>query len=156
MAETVVQRHHLAYCISELHISEKGLKKLNEMIKNIKLALQDEIVFDFFRLLLSKAKKSKSSAVNNDENSDKPAPASTVNQAPLTASVSKASIEEVEKALLAAIQENNNNSIDGSEGGLDQDESQAVASVNGVTSLKASGLPTVVKKALQPRKGTEG
>jgi hypothetical protein len=156
MAETVVQRHHLAYCISELHISEKGLKKLNEMIKNIKLALQDEIVFDFFRLLLSKAKKSKSSAVNNDENSDKLAPASTVNQAPLTASVSKASIEEVEKALLAAIQENNNNSIDGSEGGLDQDESQAVASVNGVTSLKASGLPTVVKKALQPRKGTEG
>ena len=33
LAETAKQRHNLAYCISELSISEKGLKKLLEMLR---------------------------------------------------------------------------------------------------------------------------
>eukprot|EP01040_Poterioochromonas_malhamensis_P025594 gene25594-31957_t len=58
-AETIRQRRYLAYCISELTVTEKGLKKLVEMIKTIKVALLDENVFQYFRAMLARAKKSR-------------------------------------------------------------------------------------------------
>ena len=61
-ASSLRQRRYLAFCISELSVTEKGLKKMIELIKNVKEALYDEAVFKYFETALSKAKKSNRSA----------------------------------------------------------------------------------------------
>lgn len=58
MAQTIVQRRHLSFCISELSVSQKGLKKLVELFRFIKVALHDAVVFECIRGTVAKAKKS--------------------------------------------------------------------------------------------------
>ena len=57
LAQTSTQRRNLAYCISELPVSPKGLKKLVELFKLIKDALHDTQVFDYIQSTVIKAKK---------------------------------------------------------------------------------------------------
>ena len=66
-ASSLRQRRYLAFCISELSVTEKGLKKMIELIKNVKEALYDEAVFKHFETALSKAKKSNRSAKANSD-----------------------------------------------------------------------------------------
>jgi hypothetical protein len=35
MAQSVLQRRNLAFCISELSVTDKGIKKMTEMIKYV-------------------------------------------------------------------------------------------------------------------------
>ncbi len=128
-AELLHTKQSLAYCISELTVSEKGLKKLLEQMKNIRLALQDSVVFDFFRVLLSKAKKSKSSAAatangaagaeeaGESKESGTNAAAKGAANGAVGGAVTKATIEEVEKALLAAVQGGSNSESTANEDG---------------------------------------
>ena len=60
MATELGQKRNLAYCISQLPVTEKGIKKMIEMIKLFKDALYDPDVFEYFKLCLAKAKKSNS------------------------------------------------------------------------------------------------
>jgi non-SMC mitotic condensation complex subunit 1 len=57
LAQTVRQRRNIAYCISELTVSQKGLKKLIESFKTLREALHDSQVFDCIRSTVSKAKR---------------------------------------------------------------------------------------------------
>lgn len=69
------------------------------------MALQDEVVFEYFKILLSKSKKSKTATSENpaEEVEQPPAEKSAVGNKNST--VAKAIVEEVERALFAAIQE---------------------------------------------------
>ena len=58
LATDITQKRNLAFCISQLPITEKGVKKMIEMIKLFKDALYDTEVFECFKQCLSKAKKS--------------------------------------------------------------------------------------------------
>jgi len=58
IATSQSQRRNLSFCISQLPVTEKGVKKMLEMIKLIKDALYDSVVFDNFKQCLAKAKKS--------------------------------------------------------------------------------------------------
>ena len=58
LATDLAQKRNLAFCISQLPITEKGVKKMIEMIKLFKDALYDAEVFEYFKQCLSKAKKS--------------------------------------------------------------------------------------------------
>jgi hypothetical protein len=114
--------------------------------RNIKLALQDSVVFDYFRILLSKVKKSKSSsAVANEDaaTSEKPATAVAAGEKVV---ISKATIEEVEKALFAAITENANGENAVEDGEVENSGAVSVED-RGVIDKKSS------KKVLQPKKG---
>jgi hypothetical protein len=76
------------------------------MYRNIKFALQDPIVFDYFKALLSKAKKSRghvSSSAGSSEGGNAAAEGGSASSASSSAAINKATIEEVEKALEAAI-----------------------------------------------------
>ena len=57
LAQTVRQRRNIAYCISELSVSQKGLKKLIESFKSLREALHDSQVFENIRSTVSKAKR---------------------------------------------------------------------------------------------------
>jgi non-SMC mitotic condensation complex subunit 1 len=57
LAQTVRQRRNIAYCISELTVSQKGLKKLIDSFKTLREALHDSQVFDCIRSTVSKAKR---------------------------------------------------------------------------------------------------
>ena len=72
LATDLAQKRNLAFCISQLPITEKGVKKMIEMIKLFKDALYDAEVFECFKQCLSKAKKS-----NSNPFGKKPADASS-------------------------------------------------------------------------------
>lgn len=57
LAQTSTQRRNLAYCVSELPVSPKGLKKLVELFKLIKDSLHDSLVFDYIQSTVVRAKK---------------------------------------------------------------------------------------------------
>jgi condensin complex subunit 1 len=107
-AETIRQRRYLGYCISELTVTEKGLKKLMEMIKTIKVALLDEDVFQHFRTMLARARKSRApNATSGSTGGGNEDAAGSVLPAGVPSSVvSKSLVEEVEQAMLAAISGN--------------------------------------------------
>lgn len=52
------QRRHLAFCISLLPITEKGVKKMIELIRHIKDSLTDDVISDCFKTCISRVKKS--------------------------------------------------------------------------------------------------
>jgi len=60
MSTSTVQRRNIAFCISELTVTEKGIKKMTENIKHIKDALYDNEVYENFKTVLAKTKKSTS------------------------------------------------------------------------------------------------
>lgn len=117
-AESTLQRQNLAYCISELTVTEKGLKKLVEMIKAIKVALLDDVVLQHVRTMLGRAKKSRavgssSSSGGNTETAQMSADAAAAGGSEGASGagagvISKSLVEEVEQALLAAIAGNEN------------------------------------------------
>ncbi|RRT47699.1 hypothetical protein B296_00040993, partial [Ensete ventricosum] len=53
----VKQWKHIAYCLSQLTFSEKGLKKLVGSFKAYEHSLCDDSVMDHFRSIVSKCKK---------------------------------------------------------------------------------------------------
>eukprot|EP00606_Chrysophyceae_sp_TOSAG23-5_P000132 GSChrysophyteH2.ASY1.ANO1.1321.1 assembled CDS len=57
VAQSLRQRRSLAFCISELSVTEKGVKKMAEMIRSIKDALYDEEVFEYVLKTVQSAKK---------------------------------------------------------------------------------------------------
>jgi non-SMC mitotic condensation complex subunit 1 len=57
MAQTLIQKRNLAFCISELSVGVKGLKKLIELFRHIRGALHDGQVFESIKLTVAKAKK---------------------------------------------------------------------------------------------------
>lgn len=76
------------------------------MIRNIKFALQDPIVFDYFKALLAKAKKSRgpvSSSSGTATDGGNTTGEGGAASATTSAAINKSTIEEVEKALEAAI-----------------------------------------------------
>eukprot|EP01038_Epipyxis_sp_PR26KG_P008509 gene8509-11503_t len=58
IAEGLRQRRNLAFCVSQLYVTEKGVKKMVDLIKNIKDALYDEEIFNHFKTTLMNAKRS--------------------------------------------------------------------------------------------------
>lgn len=66
MAQSNCQRRYLAYCISELQITEKGVKSMIENVKHIKDALYDSEVFELFKLTIAKVKKGSKGATGAD------------------------------------------------------------------------------------------
>jgi hypothetical protein len=69
MAQSNCQRRYLAYCISELQITEKGVKSMIENIKHIKDALYDGEVFELFKITIAKVKKSSKGSAGADTRS---------------------------------------------------------------------------------------
>lgn len=57
MTSGATQRRYLAFCVSELNITEKGVRRMLELVRCIKDALYDSEVFDAFKLTVSRAKK---------------------------------------------------------------------------------------------------
>lgn len=57
MASETRQRRNLAFCISELTITDKGVRKMLEQVRAIKDALYDSEIFEAFRATLSRAKR---------------------------------------------------------------------------------------------------
>ncbi|XP_020273026.1 condensin complex subunit 1 isoform X1 [Asparagus officinalis] len=51
------QWEYIAYCLSQLTFSEKGLKKLIDSFKTYEHALCEDSVMDYFRVIISKCKK---------------------------------------------------------------------------------------------------
>jgi condensin complex subunit 1 len=62
-AQSQAQRRRLAFCLSQLTVTDKGVKKITENIRGIKDALHDDVVFELLRAVLAKAKKGPSAAV---------------------------------------------------------------------------------------------
>ena len=60
MAQTLIQKRNLAYCISELSVGLKGLKKLVELFRHVRGALHDSQVFESIKHTVAKAKKTNS------------------------------------------------------------------------------------------------
>ena len=69
MAQSNCQRRYLAFCISELQITEKGVKSMIENIKHIKDALYDSEVFELFKLTIAKVKKGSKGSAGADARS---------------------------------------------------------------------------------------
>ena len=57
MAQTLIQKRNLAFCISELSVGLKGLKKLVELFRHVRGALHDSQVFESIKHTVAKAKK---------------------------------------------------------------------------------------------------
>ena len=57
MAQTLIQKRNLAFCVSELSVGIKGLKKLIELFRHIRGALHDGQVFESIKHTVAKAKK---------------------------------------------------------------------------------------------------
>ena len=57
MAQTLIQKRNLAFCISELSVGVKGLKKMIELFRHIRGALHDGQVFESIKHTVAKAKK---------------------------------------------------------------------------------------------------
>lgn len=57
MAQTLMQKRNLAFCVSELSVGVKGLKKLIELFRHIRGALHDSQVFESIKHTVAKAKK---------------------------------------------------------------------------------------------------
>jgi condensin complex subunit 1 len=150
-AETIRQRRYLGYCISELTVTEKGLKKLIEMIKTIKVALLDEDVFQHFRTMLARAKKSRTpnAIAGSTGGSEEAAGAATQAEAVSTV-VSKSLVEEVEQALLAAIAGKEGGGVIGAglQGVGENDQSSEAGDDEGESGTKR----IAVKKALAKSK----
>ncbi|XP_019431612.1 PREDICTED: condensin complex subunit 1-like [Lupinus angustifolius] len=53
----VKQWEYIAYCLSQLSFTEKGMKKLIDLFKTYELALSEDSVMDHFRTILNKGKK---------------------------------------------------------------------------------------------------
>lgn len=108
-AEEVRSRRFLAFCISELSISDKGVRRLIEGVRGVRTALLDPEVFAYFELLLSRAKKGPASgtatSVVEGEEGGATAKASTAvgGGAGAGGAGSKALLLEAEKALTAAV-----------------------------------------------------
>lgn len=53
----LMQRRYLAFCISLLPITEKGVKKMTELIRHIKDSLVDDTISEYFKTCISRVKK---------------------------------------------------------------------------------------------------
>lgn len=128
------------------------------------MALQDEVVFEYFKILLSKSKKSKTATSENpaEEVEQPPAEKSAVGNK--NSAVAKAIVEEVERALFAAIQEQTEtNQEDGAlalpssglsgEGTIIPSEhiSELIPVIAGAFSICATDKPKTTSKV--PKKG---
>lgn len=52
------QRRYLAFCISLLPITDKGVRKMIELIRHIKDSLTDDVISEYFKTCISRVKKS--------------------------------------------------------------------------------------------------
>ncbi len=57
LAKSAVQRHNLAFCIAQLPITEKGVKKMAELVRVYKDCLHDDEVYEHFYTAVNKGKK---------------------------------------------------------------------------------------------------
>lgn len=55
------ENHDLAYCISQLNISERGVKKMNDQFKSYSAALSDDVVHGLLMQAINKCNKNNSS-----------------------------------------------------------------------------------------------
>ena len=67
-AVSVKQRRNLAFCISQLPITDKGVKRMTELLRQMKDCLLDADIMEYFKTVVSKAKKTggKSAATGGD------------------------------------------------------------------------------------------
>ncbi len=73
LAQTTEQRRNLGYCIAQLPITEKGVKKMTEMIREFMDCLHDDDVYEYFCKTLQKCKKSANNfgrGANKDKDSN--------------------------------------------------------------------------------------
>lgn len=61
-AVSLKQRRNLAFCISELPVTDKGVKKMTELLRPMKECLFDKDIVESFKLAVSKAKKTTAKA----------------------------------------------------------------------------------------------
>lgn len=61
------QRRNLAYCISQLPITEKGVKKMTELLRQMKDCLFDKEIVESLKLVVSKAKKTTTKASSTSD-----------------------------------------------------------------------------------------
>lgn len=94
------------------------------------MALQDELVFEYFKILLAKSKKSKSSSENAPEESEQINTEKTGSTSK-NQSATKAAVEEVERALYAAIQEQSDNPTDSQPPAEDNPSSVPISTMKG-------------------------
>lgn len=114
-ANSLKQRRNLAFCISELTITDKGVKKMIELVKNIKDALYDTEIFESFKKTVSKVKKGTRGQFGGGEGEG----------------VVKSSLEEFE-LLLEGIRCSANGEQKGGEGEGEKEEDGDVGGVGGV------------------------
>jgi condensin complex subunit 1 len=122
-ATSLKQRRNLAYCISELTITDKGVKKMIELFKNIKDALYDSEIFDAFKKTVSKVKKSTRGFGGAGA-------AASASEGGSSTTVTKSSLEEFE-GLLEGIRSNANGetgtATTANEGGENDDGEEAIS-----------------------------
>ena len=122
MAESIGQRRNLAFCVSELQITDKGVKRMTELVKHVKDALYDNQVYECFKSVVAKVKKGRvpgSSSAEQKEN--------------------KSAVEEFE-ALMEGIRSGANG------------EEVAVAAPSASENHDGDGAPKAVKKRAAPKK----
>mmetsp|Transcript_8464 Transcript_8464/g.12624 ORF Transcript_8464/g.12624 Transcript_8464/m.12624 type:complete len:1331 (-) Transcript_8464:69-4061(-) len=66
-AHSMKQKRNLAYCISRLPITDKGVKRMTELLRQMKDSLLDKTILESFRQVVSKAKKTVKGAVDVKE-----------------------------------------------------------------------------------------
>ncbi len=57
LSTSLKQRRNLSFCVGELNITDKGIKRMVELIKVVKDALYDDKVFENIKNCVAKAKK---------------------------------------------------------------------------------------------------
>jgi len=143
-AQSLCQRRSLAYCISELTVTEKGIKKIAEMLRTIKDALYDEEVFDYVLKTVRSAKKEGTKAASSED---------------------KKLTDELEKALMAIardargeeaeIAEQKTESASGDESQADGAENTAPVTEKNSFSLRDASKPAAKKTAAKGKTPTK-
>lgn len=143
-AQSLRQRRSLAYCISELTVTDKGIKKIAEMLRTIKDALYDEEVFDYVLKTVRGAKKEGTKAASSED---------------------KKLTDELEKALMAIardargeeaeLAEQNAENAAGSEAQADGIENAAPTTEKDEFSLRDASKPAAKKVAAKGKTPTK-
>ena len=154
LATDLAQKRNLAFCISQLPVTEKGVKKMIEMIKLFKDALYDEFVFESFKQCLAKAKKTNPFAKKASDPSPEGAPDSTESmQAGASSVVTIKSVTDEFEYIMGIIK----NAADGlTTEEIDFDTLIASVSKSSVKDENSNSGPTVKKNVKKSSKKPTG
>ena len=156
LSQTIRQRRNIAFCISELTVSQKGLKKLVESFKNLKESLHDSQVFEYIRSTVSKAKRASSfrsggagagTGVGGIGEGDDGTGVGAVSAPPTTVGEAKGVVEELEILLKEF------GSVKSSSAGAEEEEREDGGGDNEGGEEEVEGVRTVSKSVRSKSKG---